>query len=181
MAKMTINITDHFGPGGLKERFIAAADKAAGDIADAVFQKSQEICTEVAYDLGDLLGSGFVTKLAFLKYTVGYNAPYAQAVEFGSKPHWPPPVAIYEWCRRKVAMGGGRMDPTEDNVKRLFDLAFGREKAKNETERAFIGIYRKIGTVGTAPHPFFRPAVELVVEAVPRLVHEAMIEKGVAK
>ena len=159
MAKMSINITDHFGPGGLRERFLAAADKAAGDVADAVLQKSQEL---VPVDKGDLLGSGSTWKVKFLTWGVGYNAPYAQPVEFGARPHWAPFQPILDWVKRKR-------------------IRFDREGEKMSFEQTARTIWVSISKKGTPAQPFLRPALELVEPLVAGLVRKAMIEKGVAR
>jgi hypothetical protein len=62
---------------------------------------------------------------------VGTDVKYAAAIEFGSRPHWPPIDPIRQWCRRH----------------------------KIDEKLAFV-IARKISKVGTPAKPFLYPAFE---------------------
>jgi hypothetical protein len=149
----------------VKGKFINAWVKTKHDIIDLVFQKSQELIATGPYDKGTLLGSGFSYHPDKLTARMGYNAPHAKPVEFGSKPHWAPPFPVYDWCRRKLGLSG----PTELSAEHLFAVAFGRLKARSNAERAFAKIYKNIGVNGTPPQPYFRPGVELARPQVGKL------------
>jgi HK97 gp10 family phage protein len=64
----------------------------------------------------------------------GVAKKYAPYVEFGTRPHFPPVSALYDWVRRIL-------------------------KVKNVEEVAFL-IARKMSKLGTRPHPFLYPAVK---------------------
>lgn len=50
-------------------------------------------------DTGRLRAS-ITTKIEQTKATIAPTVPYASAVEFGSRPHWPPVSALEPWARR---------------------------------------------------------------------------------
>jgi len=61
------------------------------------------------------------------------NAIYAECVEFGTSPHWPPAEPLKRWALRVLS-----------------------------DEKAGYAIQRKIAAAGTEEQPFFRPAIEAV-------------------
>ena len=143
------------------------------EIVERGFQVSQESCPE---DEGTLIASGEVhIDRENMEFNYYYTAPHAPFVEFGTAPHWAPPWPIYEWCRRRLQLSGKRLDDTDETADYLFKLAFGRiRKRLSEAERAFIGIYRKIGIDGTDPHPFMRPSVEVLIAEYPEIVRASV-------
>ena len=70
--------------------------------------------------------------------TVGVHSEIAPYVEFGTAPHMPPVDALIDWVTKAFGVGG---DDTED-------------------EQAAWAMAMAIKDHGTAPHPFFFPAVE---------------------
>ncbi len=132
--KLSIKFDDK-GLTRLKSILARKLDEACDDLADYIFMLSQRA---VPKDIGRLRESGIVRKEHLVK-TVGYTAPYAHFVEFGTAAHWPPRKVIEEWVRRKRSDFG----ITEKQVKSVAYL-----------------ICRKIAKVGTQPHPFLRPAFE---------------------
>ena len=79
--------------------------------------------------------------------------PYAAYVEFGGRPHWPPPQPIAAWIR--VQMPEEAADP-----KKLRSLTFL--------------VMRKIARRGTPEIPFMRDAVESALSTLrPRLAESA--------
>jgi HK97 gp10 family phage protein len=64
------------------------------------------------------------------------DTEYASAVEFGTKPHRVPALALEKWVGRKMGLGG------------------------NEAKRVAFFIARKISQQGTKAQPYFVPAIE---------------------
>lgn len=132
---------------------------AVGDVVEKGFEISQDLCKE---DTGLLIESGVkVIDVDNWKFWYGYTAPHAPHVEFGTAPHWAPPLPIYLWVRRQLSKSGQRYN--EGDIDFLFALAFGKvRKRLSAAERAFISIYKSIGVNGTEPHPFMRPSLEVI-------------------
>ena len=117
-------------------------DDILTDIAVEVFNKSQENIRKFnAIDTGFLWRSGYVRIDKLLEKEVGYTAPYAIFVEFGTEPHWLPHKPIFEWVRRKLRI---------TNEKKASQVAWA--------------IVHKIAREGTKPRPFLRRAIEEVRE-----------------
>lgn len=101
------------------------------DAADAGFAKSQE---EVPVDRGTLLASGVPPQVQPDGSVVwGYNAPYAEPVEEGSVPHWPPIDPLRGWARRVLG-----------------------------DEQAAYAVQHTIAEKGTDPQPFVAPGVDVM-------------------
>lgn len=80
-----------------------------------------------------------------LAVEVGTNVQYAPYVEFGTRPHFPPPEALKRWAK-------------------LHGMKPGAEFA----------IARKIAVEGTPPKPFLFPALNANKSKIERLVIEAV-------
>lgn len=78
--------------------------------------------------------------------------PYAQAVEFGSKPHWPPPGPLAAWMTRN------NMDPGV------------RKPGSIYLQPGEFQVARKIAKKGTKAQPFLRPALRKNRVKIDRLV-----------
>lgn len=146
---------------------------AMGDVTDRGFQVSQERCPE---DKAFLIESGFteIDEENMIFY-FGYTAPYAPPVEWGSRPHWAPPVPIYEWVRRQLQKSGKKRNQTQEDVEYLFGIAFGRIKKRlSEAEKAFKAIYIDIGVNGTDEHPFMRPGLEVMLAEGPGILRSKL-------
>lgn len=74
---------------------------------------------------------------------VGTNVKYAPFVEFGTRPHWPPPGALQPWARRH----GFPTGPTGDFLVR-----------------------RAIARRGTRAQPYLKPALEKSVGDIKRFL-----------
>lgn len=87
---------------------------------------------------GGLRGSIARDRRNISKYviSVGSNLRYSKPVEFGSRPHWPPPGSLKRWARLKLGVPAARLDSAD-----------------------FL-IRRKIASEGTDPQPFLNPALE---------------------
>ncbi|NPV78246.1 MAG: HK97 gp10 family phage protein [Anaerolineae bacterium] len=141
-------------------------------------QIKQNLTDNDSVATGDLRGSVSsgevqVTKDAiFVEVGAGRGLPYAQAVEYGSKPHTPPlsitepGQPLYEWVRIKQLAG-------------IYSVRTGRRlgsKAKqiDENRRVARAIWAHIRRFGTKPHPYFEPALEQTKEQIMRLFQEAV-------
>jgi hypothetical protein len=127
-------------------------DKEMDDIADEIFQKSQELLvvvrqrtsktgrtfTSAITDTGFLLASGEVIKEP-LKKTIRYNAPYSVDIEFGTDPHYVNPDDLINWVRRKLKI---------------------RDK---ESMMVATKIANFITRFGTDPQPFIRPPINKLI------------------
>lgn len=101
-----------------------------------------------------LINSGAVKEGADNTILAGFSMMYAYYVEFGRRAgKWPPFRFIYEWVRVRHM--------TADD--------------KEARSIAFL-IQRSIGTKGTKPHPFLRPAFEKN-----KRLYEQVIRKGASK
>ena len=96
---------------------------------------------------GTLRNSITTRKLGWAMWIVGTSVKYARPVEYGTRPHRPPLRPLVEYVRLKNRMGTVHsMSPRKKQ--RLFAMA--------------RGLQRKIERDGTEPHPFMRPAYEMV-------------------
>ncbi|GIV62995.1 MAG: hypothetical protein KatS3mg045_0334 [Bellilinea sp.] len=116
-----------------------------------------------------------VTKEAiFVEVGAGRGLPYAQAVEYGTKPHTPPlsitepGQPLYEWVRIKQLAG-------------VYSVRTGKRlgsKAKQMDENRIMAraIWAHIRKYGTQAHPYFAPAIEQTGERIMKLFEEAVEE-----
>lgn len=115
------------------------ADKFLDDVASDILALSQErLVSNESIDTGLMLRSGFVNR-KWLEKEVGYSAPYASVIEYGSHPHMPPVEPLIKWAKRKIGL------------------------SEKEAEQAGWRIAKKIAKEGTLPKPFFRPAIEVAI------------------
>jgi hypothetical protein len=96
---------------------------------------------------------------------------YAPAVEFGTKPHFPPPKALEGWVRRKGI--SARI------ARHTHGGQTGKKKkvgttSSEDTRAAFI-IARAISKKGTQAHPFLQPAKEDLEKDMDRRLVESFI------
>lgn len=110
----------------------------AREVADFIFTNSQENLIELgAIDTSNLfLSGGIKEKKNFI--LIHYDAPYAEAVNDGTDPHFVDAKELEGWVRRKINPKG---------VKKVKSIALAVSKA--------------IAKRGTVPQPFFTKAVEL--------------------
>ena len=141
-------------------------------------QIKQNLTDNDSIATGDLRGSVSssevqVTKDAiFVEVGAGRGLPYAQAVEYGTKPHTPPlsitepGQPLYEWVRIKRLAG-------------VYSVRTGKRlgsKAKqiDENRQMAREIWAHIRKFGTKPHPYFEPAIEQTRERIMKLFEEAI-------
>jgi len=72
------------------------------------------------------------------KVSGGFDAPYADFVEYGTKPHWMPIKPLLKWAETK----------------------FGKKEGKNIA----YAVQQSIAKKGTVPHPFIRNAIDTVID-----------------
>ncbi len=108
----------------------------------------------------------------FVEVGAGRGLPYAQAVEYGTKPHTPPlsitepGQPLYEWVKIKQLAG-------------TYSVRTGRRlgsKAKQIDENRTMAraIWAHIRKYGTKAHPYFAPAIEQTRERIMKLFEEAV-------
>lgn len=115
------------------------ADKILDDAADYLLAQSQlNIKANGSINTGFMARSGYVKRKPGRK-EVGYSAPYAAFVEFGTDPHMPPIEPLKRYLMKKEGLG-----------------------EKEATSRAWA-MAKAIEREGTMPHPFLRPAIEETV------------------
>lgn len=119
----------------IRKVILEKADAKLNEIADFILSKSQEnIVQRGISNEGMLLKSGYVNRKP-LEKEIGYSAPYAAFVEFGTDPHMPPVAPISKWARKKLGL------------------------SEKEARSAAWAIAKKISSEGTEPQPFFRDAI----------------------
>ena len=94
---------------------------------------------------------------------VGSNLQYAAAVEFGSRPHWPPVMALAGWVHRKGLAGkfSGRSAAGERSITELYIAQM---------------IVLKIAAKGTKAQPYLQPAFDKARPAIVRRIGEVVSE-----
>ena len=132
----------------LREEAIEEIDAQMDELADEIFEKSQELLDEkrewisltgrsyqaAITDTGFLAASGEVIKEK-LKKIIKYDAPHSAGVEFGMPPHFVSPEDLVPWVHRKLG------------VKQRYSLHVAKKIAKFISEH------------GSAEKPFMRPAL----------------------
>lgn len=170
----------------------------AGAMYEAEFLVHGEIIQRTPHFMGKLMNSiqpdKPIVNFPNIVGRVGTPSPYAQPVEFGSKPHWPPIDPIIFWVRRKLAGKGSMMQLMAKDLarrsRRDFSNALSRGKiagrrAATEGEikermirsQAFL-VARKISRVGTPGHHMFEQgfaaskdrAIELFIKARDKII-----------
>lgn len=111
----------------------------------AAFVVEAEMKQAAPVDTGRLRTS-ITTNVEQLRATIGPTVHYAPYVEFGTRPHWPPPGALQPWASRHGFPAG----------------------AKGDAIVRWI-----ISRRGTKAHPFLRPAAQkakLQIEALGQML-----------
>lgn len=139
------------GEGNAKD----LAPIAFGDLHASIGSQVTTTPTEIVGTIGTDLGKNANGKL------IGY----AQAVEFGSRPHWAPIQPLIEWVRVKGLAG------TYNDAGRRIG---GTRRKRSEDRAMAYAVQRKIASAGTQAHPFFYPAIESIKPEVHRLFVSAV-------
>ncbi len=119
-------------------------------------------------EVGETVIEGRVGTNLGIRKTEAGSVGYAQAVEFGTKPHWPPLAPLVYWVKRKRLAG-------TYSIKTRRRLGSAQRQAEENLAVARM-IQIKIARHGTKAQPFFRPAVEESLPDVARLFEEAAAE-----
>jgi len=110
------------------------------EVAKEIIEESKRNILDVdAVFRGTLISSDFIEETPKPSVKLGYKAPHAIYVEYGTRPHYPPFKPIYEWVKGKL----GYEDPEAKNVA--------------------WAIVHKIGKEGTEPRYFLTKAVYKVL------------------
>jgi len=136
-----------------RERLYEAVDKAVARAAEKVRSEAIEnLDRNKTNNTGDLRKSIITSKEGWAKYKVLVGELYGVFVEYGTKPHFPPPSEIEKWVVRKLGVKG------------------------KEAKKLAWAISKHIAIHGTKEQPFWRPAVKkarsFLVEEVERVVKE---------
>jgi len=167
-------------------QFDDLSEKVYFPIHDAMAQAGKLLEEQIKQNLtdndsvatGDLRGSVSsgevqVTKEAiFVEVGAGRGLPYAQAVEYGTKPHTPPLAitepgqSLYEWVRIKQLAGTYSV--------RTGRRLGGRKRQVDENRQMARAIWAHIRKFGTKAHPYFEPAPAQTGERMGNLFAEAV-------
>ena len=109
-------------------------------------EAKKNIIADKNVDTGDLLNSITVEQEEDGSVIVGSKLVYAPAIEFGTRPHYPPTEPIREWAHRKLGLSG------------------------EELNRVTKSIQWKIYHVGTPASPYLRPAMNKAPELLKRIL-----------
>ncbi len=175
-----------------------AGKELTGAMYEAEFMVHGEVVQRTPHFMGNLMNSIQPDK-PIIDYPqiigrVGTASPYAQPVETGSKPHWPPIDPLIFWVRRKLAGKGSMMQLMAKDLarrsRRDFSNALSRgriagRRASTEAEikermirsTAFL-VARKISRVGTPGFHMFEQgfaaskgrAIEMFIKARDRII-----------
>jgi len=137
-------------------------NKFLDDIADDIFARSQEY---VAVDESTLKKSGHIER-KFMNKAIIYDAPHAEYLEYGTRPHWPPIQPIVDWCHRVLNLpyATKKADRTRGfraGKRLVFSEASGAKEGTAE-QVGFL-IARKIAEKGTEPQSYLRKSLEEVI------------------
>jgi len=111
-------------------------------------EAKKNIIKNKSVDTGNLLNSIQVEQQEDGTVIVGSKLEYAPAIEFGTRPHYPPETPIKEWAHRKLGLHG------------------------EELEQATKSIQWKIYHYGTPAAPYLRPAINKAPELLRNILRE---------
>lgn len=89
-----VSLKEHGDP---VQALLKADKKYRQDAASKGFAFSQEVVPE---DRGNLRRSGFPPEIRGDRVVWGYTAPYAEPMEYGTDPFYPPIQPLLEWSER---------------------------------------------------------------------------------
>ena len=123
----------------VKREMLVEVNRRMDDGADFLLSDSKRnLIKSKAIDSWILLRSGFVNR-QFLEKEIGFSAPHAGVIEFGSRPHMPPVEPFIGWARRVLRLSTGI------------------------ARKAAWAVAINIKKFGTIPRPYFRPAINALV------------------
>lgn len=128
-----------------KEVSNAIKEKIFKPMAEEVIEESKENLEELkAIAIGNLVNSDIIEELDN-GYRFGFEAPYAEDVEYGMEPKRVSANDLYEWLEAKQQRWGGNL--TQQQMVNLSHV-----------------IKKKIEAKGTEPKPYFRKALFEVID-----------------
>jgi len=139
-----------------------AKQNVTGNNSIASGELRKGITNEVQYQPHALVG----IVSAHAEGSNNYN--YAPAVEYGTRPHWPPIAPLVEWAKLKHLAG-------VYSVKTRRRLGSKSRKATENYSLAYA-VQRKIARHGTKPRPFMEPAFNSKKAEVVRLFRRAIAQ-----
>jgi hypothetical protein len=151
-------------------------------ICDRVLEISAQNISTNSVDRGLLLKSGYSYLTSKNSAVVGYSAPYAPYVEFGTQPGYTPPFGrLRPWVARHIKALGIRGHVTTRKQRGRFygDSEYMLKTAqklerKTDQERQIDDMtWRIIKTIekqGTDPKPFLRPALQIAEAELKEMV-----------
>lgn len=93
---------------------------------------------------------------------VGGNAPHAIFVHEGTKPHWPPQLAIQQWIISKGFVKLGGKPTTHGRLRALYQKNRAEsDRVTSEIQNIAYLIARKISQKGTKAIPFLKMALNM--------------------
>ena len=101
------------------------------------------------------------------KNVKGVTVNYAECVEFGTRPHFPPSSKLEMWVKRKLLKGGGSGASSGSGKNRQLNMIKGI---------AFV-VARAISKKGTPAQPFLHPAFQKYENKLPKTI-KTSFEKG---
>ena len=146
---------------------------ALKDMMDRVLEIASENLSVNSVDRGMLLKSGYRQLVAPDTGVVGFSAPYASFIEFGTNPHRPPLKPILDWVHRHQNLIKVKWGPKTRRLHGAWSVDRGpkllratqaiekRTAQLKEEKMVAMRICDHIEKFGQEPKPFFRPALQI--------------------
>lgn len=150
----------------MKARIKGDIHKALKDLERKLYEKLDSVCGQYAEELrkeaianldknktnntGDLRKSIIARRIRPMLWRVRVGEKYGVFVEFGTKPHFPPPLELQRWAKRKLGL------------------------SHKEARKAGWAIAVAISKRGTRAQPFIRPAIEKIRPLFINAIHRAI-------
>lgn len=157
--------------GEITQKIKEIINAALVDVADVISENADDNLRRDykmggAFDTGNLARSQSVDRETFLRKEIGYEAPYAIYIEYGTSPHFPPIKPIYDWAYRQRSNIDIKYD--ESDVVTLRD---GNTYIKGILSFVYA-VINKIGNEGTDAKPFLRPALQRGRDRTPEILRK---------
>lgn len=155
-------------------------NQGLAQIADDIVEAAKPIISRDAIDRGDLLKSGETRRVDDSTWQAAWTAEHAPYVEYGSRPHWPPPGPIREWVKRnmRVETPAGPRGPQQGRALIKPRSKRGtRDPREAEIDRMTYLIQRKIAMKGTEPVRFATRAARRVAPTASDTMSKAITRR----
>lgn len=161
-----------------QRRLQAGIAEGIEQIAEDIVEAAKPIISKEAIDRGDLLKSGEARRLDAITAQAVWTAEHAPYVEYGTRPHWPPPGPIREWVKRNIRIetpaGPKGPQPGRAVVKPRTKRGT-RDPREEEIDRLTFLIQRKIAMKGTEPVRFATRAARRVAPSAGDTLSRAIV------